>query len=125
MVNADGEAVYCKFHYKTDQGIRNFSRQEADKKAMEDPDYAIRDLYNAIADEDFPSWTMSIQTMTFYQAESCRFNPFDLTKVWPQSEYPLRQVGKIVLNRNPRNYFAEVEQLAFSPAHLVPGIEPR
>ena len=82
MVNADGEAVYCKFHYKSDQGIKNFSRQEAEKKAMEDPDYAIRDLYNAIARKHFPTWTMFIQTMSFEQAERWEYNPFDLTKVF-------------------------------------------
>jgi len=84
----------------------------------------IRDLYNAIASGDFPTWTMFIQVMTFKQAEHWEFNPFDLTKVWPHTEFPLHPVGKLTLNRNPRNYFAEVEQLAFSPAHLVPGIEP-
>lgn len=124
MVNGDGEAVYCKFHYKSDQGIRTFTRQEADEMAKSDPDYAIRDLYNAIASGDFPTWTMFIQVMTFKQAEHWEFNPFDLTKVWPHTEFPLHPVGKLTLNRNPRNYFAEVEQLAFSPAHLVPGIEP-
>ena len=99
MVNDEGEAVYCKFHYKSDQGIKTFTRQEADKMAMTDPDYAIRDLYNAIVDNDFPTWTMFIQVsllhselvvcnlsklfqvMTFQQAESWYFNPFDLTKV--------------------------------------------
>merc|ERR1712110_209847 len=123
MVNAGGEAVYCKFHYKSDQGIRTFTRQEADEMAKSDPDYAIRDLYNAIASGDFPTWTMFIQVMTFKQAEHWEFNPFDLTKVWPHEEFPLHPVGRLTLNRNPRNYFAEVEQLAFSPAHLVPGIE--
>ena len=125
MVNADGEAVYCKFHYKSDQGIKCFDRHQADEKAKTDPDHAIRDLYNAIAEGNFPTWTMSIQVMTFKQAENWAFNPFDLTKVWPHGEFPLIPVGKITLNRNPRNYFAEVEQIAFSPAHLVPGIEPR
>jgi len=124
MVNADNEAVYCKFHYKTDQGIKCFDRHQADEMAKQDPDYAIRDLYNAIAEGNFPTWTMYIQVMTFEQAETWEFNPFDLTKVWPHSEYPLIPVGKLTLNRNPRNYFAEVEQIAFSPAHLVPGIEP-
>ena len=97
MVNGDGEAVYCKFHYKSDQGIRTFTRQEADEMAKSDPDYAIRylesmwcdeanifiirDLYNAIASGDFPTWTMFIQVMTFKQAENWEFNPFDLTKV--------------------------------------------
>ena len=81
MVNGEGEAVYCKFHYKSDQGIQTFTRQEADKMAMEDPDYAIRDLYNAISEKKFPTWTMFIQVMSFKQAESWYFNPFDLTKV--------------------------------------------
>uniref|UniRef100_H2B639 Catalase n=1 Tax=Paracyclopina nana TaxID=565004 RepID=H2B639_PARNA len=124
MVNADDGAVYVKFHYKTNQGIKCFSRKEADEMASTDPDFSIRDLYNAIATGDYPSYTMFIQVMTFEQAENWEFNPFDLTKVWPHSEFPLHPVGKLVLNRNPKNYFAEVEQIAFSPAHLVPGIEP-
>jgi len=124
LVNGEGEAVYCKFHYKSDQGIKCFDRHQADEKAKTDPDHAIRDLYNAIAEGNFPTWTMYIQVMTFQQAESWTFNPFDLTKVWPHGEFPLIQVGRITLNRNPSNYFAEVEQIAFSPAHLVPGIEP-
>ncbi|CAD5117023.1 DgyrCDS5853 [Dimorphilus gyrociliatus] len=124
MVNAQNEAVYVKFHYKTDQGIRNLSAQRAAELAGSDPDYATRDLYNAIARNDFPSWTLNIQVMTFEQAENWRFNPFDLTKVWPHEEFPLIPVGRIVLNRNPVNYFAEVEQAAFCPAHMVPGIEP-
>merc|ERR1712021_856 len=124
MVNAKDEAVYVKFHYKSDQGIKTFNRQEADNMARDDPDFAIRDLYNAIAQGDYPSYTMYIQVMTFEEAENWKFNPFDLTKVWPHSEFPLKEVGKLKFNRNPRNYFAEVEQLAFSPAHLVPGIEP-
>merc|ERR1719192_1636761 len=82
------------------------------------------DMYNAIAEGNYPSYTMYIQVMTFEQAENWEFNPFDLTKVWPHGEFPLQPVGKLVFNRNPRNYFAEVEQIAFSPAHLVPGIEP-
>jgi len=124
MVNADGEAVYCKFHYKTDQGIKCFDRQQADEMAKQDPDYAIRDLFNAISEGNFPSWTMYIQVMTFQQAEAWQYNPFDLTKVWPHAEHPLVPVGRLTLDRNPANYFAEVEQIAFSPAHLVPGIEP-
>jgi len=123
MVNGAGEAVYCKFHYKSDQGIQCFDRHQADEMAKQDPDYAIRDLYNAIAEGNFPTWNMSIQVMTFQQAENWEFNPFDLTKVWPHAEFPLIPVGKLTLNRNPRNYFAEVEQIAFSPAHMVPGIE--
>ncbi|CAK8683406.1 unnamed protein product [Clavelina lepadiformis] len=123
MVNADGEAVYCKFHMKTDQGIKNFMANEADSLSATDPDYAIRDLYNAIANKNYPSWTMKIQVMTFEQAEKFKWNPFDLTKIWPQADFPLIQVGKLVLNENPSNYFADVEQIAFSPSHMVPGIE--
>jgi len=124
LVNSEGEAVYCKFHYKSDQGIKCFDRHQADEKAKTDPDHAIRDLHNAIAEGNFPTWSLHIQVMTFQQAEDWAFNPFDLTKVWPHGEFPLLPVGRIVLNRNPGNYFAEVEQIAFSPAHLVPGIEP-
>lgn len=124
VVNDKGEPNYVKFHYKTDQGIKNFNRQQADEMTKDDPDFSIRDLYNAIAEGNFPKYTMSIQVMSFEQAEKCSFNPFDLTKIWPHSDYPLIEVGKIVLNRNPRNYFAEIEQLAFTPAALVPGIEP-
>jgi len=124
LVNADGEAVYCKFHYKTDQGIKNLPVEKAADLSGSDPDYSIRDLYNAIESGNYPSYTMYIQVMTFKQAETWKFNPFDLTKVWPHSEFPLIKVGKIVLNRNPTNYFLEVEQSAFAPSHLVPGIEP-
>lgn len=124
LVNAEGKTVFCKFHYKTNQKIRNLDVKKADELSGTDPDYSIRDLYNAIANGDFPSWTFYIQVMTPEQAQRSSFNPFDLTKVWPHSEYPLIPVGKLVLNRNPQNYFAEVEQIAFSPAHLVPGIEP-
>jgi len=124
MVNAQGEAVYCKFHLKCDQGIRNLNPKVAHQTSADDPDYSIRDLYNSVAKGDFPSWTMKIQVMTFKQAETFRFNPFDLTKVWSQKEFPLISVGRLVLDRNPKDYFAEVEQVAFSPAHLVPGIEP-
>ncbi|XP_045583173.1 catalase isoform X2 [Procambarus clarkii] len=123
LVNAKGEAVYCKFHYKTDQGIRNLTAQRADELAGTDPDYSIRDLYNAISSGNFPSYTMYIQVMTFEQAENWKFNPFDLTKIWPHKEFPLIPVGRITLDRNPKNYFAEVEQMAMSPANMVPGIE--
>ncbi|KAK4310957.1 hypothetical protein Pmani_017513 [Petrolisthes manimaculis] len=124
LVNADGKPIYCKFHYKTDQGIKCLSAAKADELCGCDPDYSIRDLYNAISTGNFPSWTMYIQVMTYEEAEKWEFNPFDLTKVWPHSDYPLIPVGRMTLDRNPKNYFAEVEQLAFSPANLVPGIEP-
>ncbi|KAG8125934.1 hypothetical protein E2320_021134, partial [Naja naja] len=124
LVNAYGNAVYCKFHIKTDQGIKNLSVKDAERLASEDPDYGLRDLYNAIANGNFPSWTFYIQVMTFEQAETFPFNPFDVTKIWPHKDYPLIPVGKIVLNQNPNNYFAEVEQLAFDPSNMPPGIEP-
>jgi len=124
MVNKSGEANYVKFHMKTNQGIKNLPAEKAHQISADDPDYSIHDLYNAIADGNFPSWTMYIQVMTFKEAETHKWNPFDLTKVWPQAEFPLQPVGKLVLNRNPENYFTEVEQIAFSPANMVPGIEP-
>lgn len=123
-VNAAGEAFYVKWHFKTDQGIKNLSVNDADRLAGSDPDYSIRDLFNAIQSKNFPSWTAYFQVMTYAQAMSCRFNPFDVTKVWPQGEYPLIEFGRLVLDRNPVNYFAEVEQIAFAPSHMVPGIEP-
>uniref|UniRef100_A0A7I4Y1R0 Catalase n=2 Tax=Haemonchus contortus TaxID=6289 RepID=A0A7I4Y1R0_HAECO len=122
MVNARGEPVYCKFHFKPPK-IKNLSVADATRLAGEDPDYAIRDLYNAIERGEFPSWKLYIQVMTFEQAEKWPMNPFDVTKVWPHGEFPLIPVGTMTLNRNPKNYFAEVEQAAFCPAHVVPGIE--
>jgi catalase len=124
MVNANGKAVYCKFHLKTNQGIKNLPGDKAHNLSADNPDYSIQDLYNSIAEGKFPSWTMYIQVMTFEQAERFKWNPFDLTKIWPHSLHPLIPVGQLVLNRNPVNYFSEVEQLAFAPANMVPGIEP-
>jgi catalase len=123
-VNSDGNAVYVKYHFKTDQGIKNLTVKEGAELAGQDPDYATRDLYNAIAEGDFPSWTAYIQVMTFEQAEEHEFNPFDVTKTWSHKDFPLIEIGKMVLDRNPSNYFAEVEQIAFNPANMVPGIEP-
>uniref|UniRef100_A0A158R4T5 Catalase domain-containing protein n=1 Tax=Syphacia muris TaxID=451379 RepID=A0A158R4T5_9BILA len=122
LVNKESEAVYCKFHIKA-QTIKTLSAEKALSLVAQDPDYAARDLYNAIEEHDYPEWTMYIQVMTFEEAEKCPFNPFDVTKVWPHADYPLIEVGKVVLDRNPRNYFAEVEQAAFAPARVVPGIE--
>ncbi|KAL0109412.1 hypothetical protein PUN28_014468 [Cardiocondyla obscurior] len=124
LVNSKNEMVYCKFHYKTNQGIKNIPAEKAAELSASDPDYSIRDLYNAIATGQFPSWTLYIQVMTAEQAKTFEWNPFDLTKIWPHKEYPLIPVGKLVLDRNPENYFADVEQAAFDPAHMVPGIEP-
>ncbi|XP_039254419.1 catalase-like [Styela clava] len=124
MVNKDGKPIYCKFHFKCDQGIKNLMADKANELAGSDPDYANRDLFNAISEGNFPSWTFKIQVMTFEQAEKLPFNPFDLTKIWPQADYPLIPVGRMVLNENPKNYFTDVEQIAFAPIHMVPGIEP-
>jgi len=124
LVNAAGKPVYCKFHFKTNQGIKNLTVEKAHKLSADDPDYAIHDLYNNIANGNFPSWSLYIQVMTFEDAEKFRWNPFDLTKIWPHGQFPLIPVGKLVLDRNPQNYFAEVEQIAFSPANMVPGVEP-
>ncbi len=120
--NEKNEYFWVKYHFKTDQGIKNLTRQEAEIMRSKDPDHATRDLYDAIKRGDFPSWTLQMQIMTPEQAEGYRFDIFDVTKVWPHSDFPPIEVGKMVLNRNPENYFAEVEQAAFSPGNLVPGI---
>lgn len=122
MINSDNERVWVKFHFKTQQGIKNFSAEDAEKMAGKNPDYAQEDLVNAIKGNDFPKWTMYIQVMTEEQAKNFGFNPFDLTKVWYHDEYPLIEVGVMELNELPKNYFAEVEQAAFAPAHVVDGI---
>lgn len=106
LINDKGEPIYCKFHFKSEQGIKNLAPKKADELASSDPDYSIRDLYNAIAKGDFPQWNLKIQVMTFAEAEKFKFNPFDVTKVWSQKDYPLIPVGKMVLDRNPNNYFA-------------------
>ena len=122
LINAQGERVWCKFHFKTMQGIENFTAEEASQVTSEDPDHATRDLFDAIALGNHPKWRVCIQVMTEEQAVHHQDNPFDLTKVWKHSEYPLIDVGILELNRNPQNYFAEVEQSAFSPSNIVPGI---
>jgi catalase len=120
--NTGGEKFWVKYHFKTDQGIKNFTGDQADAMKTTDPDHHIRDLSTAIANGDHPSWTVQIQVMPFADAADYRFNPFDLTKVWPHGDYPPITIGKFTLNRNPDNYFAEIEQAAFDPANLVPGI---
>lgn len=122
--NAKGEFVWIKYHFVTAQGVENLTRLEADRMKSSDPDHATRDLFDAIRRGDFPAWTLHVQIMTPEQAEHYRFDPFDVTKVWPHADYPLIPIGRMVLNRNPDNYFAEVEQSAFSPANFVPGIAP-
>jgi catalase len=122
--NAQGEYCWVKIHFKTDQGIRNLTREEALRLAGEDPDHATRDLYESIERGDYPSWTVYAQIMTAEEVENYRFDSFDITKVWKHGDAPLVPFGRMVLNRNPQNYFAEVEQAAFSPANFVPGIGP-
>jgi catalase len=122
--NAGGEYWWVKIHFKTDQQIKNLTRAEAVRLAGEDPDHATRDLYESIERGEAPSWTVSVQIMTPQEAESYRFDPFDITKVWPHGDYPLQPFGRMVLDRNPENYFADVEQAAFSPGNFVPGVGP-
>ncbi len=123
-VNAEGQAVWVKYHFKTDQGVKNLDVDVAAKLAGENPDYHTEDLFNAIENGDFPSWTLYVQIMPYEDANTYKWDPFDVTKVWSQKDYPLIEVGKMTLDRNPENYFAEVEQATFSPGTLVPGIEP-
>jgi catalase len=121
-VNDSGERFWVKFHFKTDQGIRCLTSEEGERIGGADPQHMQKDLYAAIERGEHPSWTVKVQIMPAREAESYRHNPFDLTKVWPYADYPLITVGKMVLNRTPDNYFAEVEQSAFDPSHFVPGI---
>jgi catalase len=123
-INADGERFWVKYHFKTDQGVDFLTDADAKVIVAEDGDYHLRDLHQAIARGDHPSWTLKMQIMPFEDAADYRFNPFDLTKVWPHGDYPLIEVGRMTLNRNPDNYFAEVEQSSFEPANMVPGIGP-
>ncbi|MFE6740690.1 catalase [Streptomyces tubercidicus] len=122
--NEAGEVFWVKYHFKTDQGIKNLTQDEANKLAGEDPDSHQRDLRESIERGDFPTWTVQVQIMPAADAAGYRFNPFDLTKVWPHEDYPPIEIGKLELNRNPQNIFAEVEQSIFSPHHFVPGIGP-
>jgi len=122
-VNAKGKAVWVKYHFKTEAGIENWTNEEAIRMAGEDPDYATVDLFKHIANKNTATWKLYVQVMPLEEAEAYRFDPFDVTRVWSQKDYPLLPVGRMVLNRNPENYFAEVEQAAFSPANLVPGVE--
>jgi catalase len=122
--NAGGARFWVKYHVKTDQGVASLTAADARVVATRDRDHHGRDLFQAIARADFPSWTVQVQVMPFADAAGYRFNPFDLTKVWPHGDYPLVTIGRIRLDRNPVNYFAEIEQAAFEPANLIPGIGP-
>ncbi|GAA2660699.1 catalase [Streptomyces lunalinharesii] len=123
-VNAGGEKFWIKYHFKTDQGIDFLTQADADRLAGEDADYHRRDLFDAIEGGNAPSWTLYVQVMPFDDAPDYRFNPFDLTKVWPHGDYPLIEVGRMTLNRNPEDYFIHIEQAAFEPSNMVPGIGP-
>lgn len=122
FINAKNERYWVKFHFKTEQGIKNLTDQEAAELVGKDRESSQRDLYEAIERGDFPRWTMYVQIMPEADAAKVPYHPFDLTKVWPKGDYPLIEVGYFELNKNPENYFADVEQAAFNPAHIVPGI---
>jgi len=122
FVNAAGERFWVKFHFKTMQGHRHYTNDEAEKVVGKSRETTQEDLYGSIARGDFPRWSFKVQIMTEAEAAKTPFNPFDLTKVWPHGDFPLIDVGVIELNRNPENYFAEIEQAAFSPSNVVPGI---
>ena len=122
--NEKGEYFWVKIHFKTEQKIQNLTREEAVRLAGADPDQATRDLYESIEQGDYPAWKVYVQVMTPEQVENYRFDSFDITKVWPHADAPLQPFGRMVLNRNPENYFADVEQAAFSPGNFVPGIGP-
>lgn len=122
LINAQGVRHWVKWHYKSMQGIKNLSPEEAARLAGTDPDYAQRDLFAAIERGEFPKWRVCIQVMSEEQATQHHENPFDVTKTWSQKEFPLIEVGVIELNRNPLNYFAEVEQAAFAPSNVIPGV---
>jgi catalase len=122
MINTDNERVWVKFHFVSNQGIENLTDSQAEVAIGKDRESHQADLYDAIEKGNNPSWVLKIQVMSEEQAENSPFNPFDLTRVWPHGDYPLIEVGVMELNRNPENYFAEVEQLAFNPGNVVPGI---
>ena len=122
FINAASERFWVKFHLRTQQGIKNLTDAEAEAAVGKDRETHQRDLYEAIERGDFPKWTLSVQIMPETDAEKVPYHPFDLSKVWPHKDYPLIEVGVMELNRNPANYFAEVEQAAFNPANVVPGI---
>jgi catalase len=122
FINANGERHWVKFHFKTMQGIKNWTNAEAAERIAHDRETHQRDLFGAIENGDFPKWKFSVQIMPESDVGKHWYNPFDLTKVWPHKDYPLVEVGILELNRNPENYFAEVEQAALSPANIVPGV---
>jgi catalase len=121
-INAAGERFWVKYHFKSNQGVKSMTGDEAEALAGADGDFYIRDLQENIAAGNFPSWDLHVQVMPYEDAKTYRFNPFDLTKVWPHSDYPLIKVGTMELNKNPENYFSQIEQATFAPSNFVPGI---
>ncbi|GAA1689539.1 catalase [Microcella alkalica] len=121
-INAAGERFWVKYHFRTEQGHETLTQEQADRIAGEDADLHRRDLFEAIERGEHPSWQLSVQVMPYEEAKTYRFNPFDLTKVWPKADYPLIPVGRLTLNRNPENFFAQIEQATFAPSNFVPGI---
>lgn len=121
--NAEGQSVWVKYHFKTEQGIQNLTSEVAQEIDGTNPDHHTEDLFNSIEKGDYPAWTLNVQIMPLEDADNYRFNPFDVTKVWSQKDYPLIEVGRMVLDRNPGNYFAEVEQVTFTPGNIVPGVD--
>ncbi|WP_432942771.1 catalase [Kribbella sp. CA-253562] len=121
-INATGEKHWVKYHFHTDQGVEHLTGEEAARIAGEDADFHRRDLHDAIERGEHPSWTLSVQLMPYEDAKTYRINPFDLTKIWPHADYPLVKVGTMRLTKNPDNFFAQIEQAAFAPSSVVPGI---
>ena len=122
-INTEGERFWVKYHFKSDQGVEGMDGQTAAELAGTDADVHIRDLHDAIESGNAPSWTLYVQVMPYSYAATYRFNPFDVTKIWSHTDYPLIKVGTMLLNRNPGNYFAEIEQATFEPSNFVPGID--
>jgi catalase len=121
-INAAGERFWVKYHFKSNQGVKTITGDQAEQLAGSDADFYIRDLSENIEAGNFPSWELHVQVMPYEDAKTYRFNPFDLTKVWPHADYPLIHVGTMELNKNPENYFAQIEQATFAPSNFVPGI---
>jgi catalase len=122
MINENNKKVWVKFHFKTMQGIKNFTNKNTIEMEGKDPDFAQRDLIDAISKKDFPKWALKIQVMDDEEAKKFLFNPFDVTKIWPQKKFPLIDIGVLELNEIPENYFKDIEQNTFAPAHIVDGI---
>ena len=123
-VNTEGHRVWVKYHFRTEQGIANLLAEDACRPAGTDPDQATRDLFQHIAKGDHPAWKVLVQIMPEADAATYRYDQFDVTKAWRFQNYPLLPMGRMVLDRNPENFYAEIEQAAFSPSNFVPGIEP-